>query len=97
MTRQECLSVLLSGMDLAAELADKGYTLLAAGEMGIIQQTLAFPVSILPATMAVTPLSVWVTPWATTPLSAQKLTIHFLYSRRRGESPAIRPSSTMLK
>ena len=31
MTRQECLSVLLSGMDLAAELADKGYTLLAAG------------------------------------------------------------------
>lgn len=35
MTRQECLSVLLSGMDLAAELADKGYTLLAAGEMGI--------------------------------------------------------------
>ena len=35
MTRRECLSVLLSGMDLAAELADKGYTLLAAGEMGI--------------------------------------------------------------
>ena len=31
MTRRECLSVLLSGMDLAAELADKGYTLLAAG------------------------------------------------------------------
>ncbi len=35
MTRQECLSVLLSGMDLAGELAGKGYTLLAAGEMGI--------------------------------------------------------------
>ena len=31
MTRQECLSVLLSGMDLAGELAGKGYTLLAAG------------------------------------------------------------------
>ena len=35
MTRQECLSVLLSGMDLAGELAESGYTLLAAGEMGI--------------------------------------------------------------
>ena len=35
MTRQECLTVLLSGMDLAGELAEKGYTLLAAGEMGI--------------------------------------------------------------
>lgn len=35
MTRQECLSVLLGGMDLAKELAEKGYTLLAAGEMGI--------------------------------------------------------------
>ena len=35
MTRQECLSVLLAGMDLASELADAGYTLLAAGEMGI--------------------------------------------------------------
>ncbi|MDE7261129.1 MAG: nicotinate-nucleotide--dimethylbenzimidazole phosphoribosyltransferase [Oscillospiraceae bacterium] len=35
MTRQQCLSVLLAGMDLAAELAGQGYTLLAAGEMGI--------------------------------------------------------------
>ena len=35
MTRQECLTVLLAGLDLAAELADEGYTLLAAGEMGI--------------------------------------------------------------
>ena len=35
MTRQECLSVLLAGMDLAGELAESGYTLLAAGEMGI--------------------------------------------------------------
>ena len=35
MTRRECLSVLLAGMDLAGELAEKGYTLLAAGEMGI--------------------------------------------------------------
>lgn len=35
MTRQECLSVLLAGMDLAGELAEKGYNLLAAGEMGI--------------------------------------------------------------
>ena len=35
MTRQECLSVLLSGMELAGELAESGYTLLAAGEMGI--------------------------------------------------------------
>ena len=35
MTRQQCLSVLLAGMDLAGELAGQGYTLLAAGEMGI--------------------------------------------------------------
>ena len=35
MSRQECLSVLLAGMDLAGELAEKGYNLLAAGEMGI--------------------------------------------------------------
>lgn len=35
MSRQECLSVLLAGMDLARELAEQGYTLLAAGEMGI--------------------------------------------------------------
>ena len=35
MTRQQCLSVLLAGMDLAGELAKNGYTLLAAGEMGI--------------------------------------------------------------
>lgn len=35
MTREECLTVLLAGMDLAGELAEKGYTLLAAGEMGI--------------------------------------------------------------
>ena len=35
MTRQQCLSVLLAGMDLAGELAGHGYTLLAAGEMGI--------------------------------------------------------------
>lgn len=35
MTQQECLSVLLSGMELAGELAESGYTLLAAGEMGI--------------------------------------------------------------
>lgn len=35
MTRQQCLSVLLAGMDLAGELAKDGYTLLAAGEMGI--------------------------------------------------------------
>ncbi len=35
MTRQQCLSVLLAGMDLAGELAGDGYTLLAAGEMGI--------------------------------------------------------------
>ncbi len=35
MTREECLAVLLAGMDLAGELAEKGYTLLAAGEMGI--------------------------------------------------------------
>ncbi|MDE7218478.1 MAG: nicotinate-nucleotide--dimethylbenzimidazole phosphoribosyltransferase [Oscillospiraceae bacterium] len=35
MTRQECLSVLLAGLELAGELAEKGYTLLAAGEMGI--------------------------------------------------------------
>ena len=35
MTRQECLAVILSGMELAGELAEKGYTLLAAGEMGI--------------------------------------------------------------
>jgi len=35
MTRQECLSVMLSGLDLAGELAEKGFTLLAAGEMGI--------------------------------------------------------------
>ena len=35
MTRQQCLAVLLAGMDLAGELAGQGYTLLAAGEMGI--------------------------------------------------------------
>ena len=35
MTRQQCLSVLLAGADLAGELAQQGYTLLAAGEMGI--------------------------------------------------------------
>ena len=35
MTRQQCLTVLLAGMDLAGELAGQGYTLLAAGEMGI--------------------------------------------------------------
>lgn len=35
MSRQECLSVLLAGMDLAGALAKEGYTLLAAGEMGI--------------------------------------------------------------
>ena len=35
MTRRECLSVLLGGMALARELAGEGYTLLAAGEMGI--------------------------------------------------------------
>ena len=35
MTRQECLSVLLGGMETARELAGEGYTLLAAGEMGI--------------------------------------------------------------
>jgi len=35
MTRQECLSVLLAGLDIAGELAEEGFTLLAAGEMGI--------------------------------------------------------------
>ena len=35
MTRQEALSVLLGGMDIARELREQGYTLLAAGEMGI--------------------------------------------------------------
>jgi len=35
MTRQQCLSVFLAGADLAGELAEAGYTLLAAGEMGI--------------------------------------------------------------
>jgi len=35
MTRQQCLSVLLAGMNLAGELAGQDYTLLAAGEMGI--------------------------------------------------------------
>ena len=35
MTRRECLTVLLGGMALARELAGEGYTLLAAGEMGI--------------------------------------------------------------
>ena len=35
MTRRQCLSVLLAGADLAGELAGQGYTLLAAGEMGI--------------------------------------------------------------
>ena len=35
MTRRQCLAVLLAGMDLAGELAENGYTLLAAGEMGI--------------------------------------------------------------
>lgn len=35
MTRQECLSVLLAGLDIAGELAKDGFTLLAAGEMGI--------------------------------------------------------------
>lgn len=35
MTRQQCLTVLLAGLDLAGELAEAGYTLLAAGEMGI--------------------------------------------------------------
>lgn len=35
MTRQECLHVMLAGMDLSGELAEEGFTLLAAGEMGI--------------------------------------------------------------
>lgn len=35
MTRQECLTVLLAGLDMARELGEEGYTLLAAGEMGI--------------------------------------------------------------
>ena len=35
MTRQEALSVLLGGMEVSRELRDQGYTLLAAGEMGI--------------------------------------------------------------
>ena len=35
MTRQECLSVLLAGMDIARELSEMGCGLLAAGEMGI--------------------------------------------------------------
>lgn len=35
MTRQEALSVLLAGMDMVRDLAEKGYTLMAAGEMGI--------------------------------------------------------------
>ena len=35
MTREECLTVLLAGLELAGELAGKGFTLLAAGEMGI--------------------------------------------------------------
>ena len=35
MTREQCLRVLLSGLDLAEELTKDGYTLLAAGEMGI--------------------------------------------------------------
>ncbi len=35
MTRQQCLSVLLAGMDMARELGERGFTLLAAGEMGI--------------------------------------------------------------
>ena len=34
MTREECLTVLLAGMELAGDLAEK-YDLLAAGEMGI--------------------------------------------------------------
>ena len=35
MTRQEALSVLLGGMEVSRGLRDQGYTLLAAGEMGI--------------------------------------------------------------
>lgn len=35
MTRQECLGVMLSGLEIAGELAGQGFTLLAAGEMGI--------------------------------------------------------------
>ena len=35
MSREECLTVLLAGLELAGELAGKGFTLLAAGEMGI--------------------------------------------------------------
>lgn len=45
MTRQECLSVLLSGMDIAGELAEQGYALLAAGEMGIGNTTTTSAVS----------------------------------------------------
>ena len=37
-------------------------------------QTLVSPLQTLSATMAVTSLPVWVTPWATTPLSAQNMT-----------------------
>ena len=43
-----------------------------------MQHTLEVPSSILFATLAVMELSVWVTPWATTPLSAQKAATHFL-------------------
>lgn len=35
MTRKQCLTVLLAGLDMACNLAGEGYTLLAAGEMGI--------------------------------------------------------------
>ena len=41
-----------------------------------MQQTLESPVSMFFATTAVTLLSVWVTPSATTPLSAQKAATH---------------------
>ena len=54
-----------------------------------MQHTLAFPVSMFPATTAVTELSVWVTPWATTPLSAQKAATAFFRFRPRGATPAI--------
>ena len=55
-----------------------------------MQHTLAAPVSMFPATTAVTELSVWVTPSATTPLSAQKGTTHLRTSRFSGAVPAIR-------
>ena len=60
----------------------------------LMQHTLAFPVSMFPATTAVTELSVWVTPWATTPLSAQKAATAFFRSRPRGATPAIRTTTS---